>query len=293
MSQISDNQSQFDEQIERYKDQKPDVKTILQEEKDDIIEVLYESPGEAIEYEEVLVDNSVVLEEPSMICDFCGYSNTDKFYFRLHMQSHRTPEDQKVKSRKKPTAYCSICDRFFSTARIKNDHDKTIHSIGPQFHCNIENCNESFTNREKLQIHKQQHRSELYQCEYDGCNKSFSSISLFTKHKVHHEKPHKCKKCPKQFASSYKLQVHKKTVHLKILENCPHCNKTFSHKSSLKEHIFIRHMDFRFSCEYPDCNGKTFAKKHHYIRHFKKFHTKLANYEEELQRILQLKNHHL
>ena len=57
--------------------------------------------------------------------------------------------------------------------------------------------------------------------------------------------------------------------------NCdyPKCEKSYTNKENLKEHVLSHHKNKRFTCEYQDCK-KSFGGKKHLAVHVRSYHKK-------------------
>lgn len=69
------------------------------------------------------------------------------------------------------------------------------------------------------------------------------------------DKPHKCPKCPKSYASTAALKIHNRSKHLGVKFVCQYSGyeKEYSSKGALKLHVKSAHQNARFPCPISDC----------------------------------------
>ena len=80
-----------------------------------------------------------------------------------------------------------------------------------------------------------------------------------------------CDQCNKQYSHKSHLNQHIASVHDGKKHECDHCKKQFSHRSSLKVHIDAVHEGTKFDCDMCD---KTFTQKNSLKIHIKTVHEK-------------------
>lgn len=196
-------------------------------------------------------------------CNVCG-----KRYFKeTFLKQHQKNAHLKSKNLK-----CPICNNVFKTVYNLKQHLFT-HSNERNYSCSFENCNKQFRQISTLQahekIHKQDNRKECPECK--------RLVTRLKEHMLTHldedEKPLKCNRCDKAFATKIKLEEHQ-NIHknLKHFE-CDICCKNFNRRSTLYKHKKI-HTDKNFSCTH--CN-KNYSRKDNLQQHIRKSHNDLKN----------------
>ena len=131
-------------------------------------------------------------------------------------------------------------------------------------------------------IDKRQSEQEFQNLSCDLCNLSFSNSSSLSKHiiSVHDHLKNEpevvsCTKCSKVFGSKFGLDAHNQAVHEGIRFKCQFCDKAYTTKNNVENHIRIQHGGFKdqpnmvYECE--TC-GKEFCRKDSYVRHVKTLH---------------------
>ena len=107
---------------------------------------------------------------------------------------------------------------FISDLKIEiqiGDDNKSRHKRTPARETNsspgCDDCDQKFTRRDRLTIHKRIHTVEKpYKC--DVCYKEFTTNGNMTRHKRTHsgEKPYACDICQKKFENNTKMIIHKR-----------------------------------------------------------------------------------
>ena len=116
----------------------------------------------------------------------------------------------------------------------------------------------------------------------DLCNLSFSNSNSLSKHIISVHDPlkkepevFKCTKCPKVFEHINGLNLHNQSVHEGIRFKCQFCDKAYTTKYNVENHIRMNHSgikdqpDMVYECDH--C-GKEFCRKDSYVRHVKTLH---------------------
>ena len=80
---------------------------------------------------------------------------------------------------------------------------------------------------------------------------------------------HNCNQCEKSYSTKAILIEHIEKVHENVRHNCDQCGKSFSGKSSLRRHIRHEHENVQFKCEQCD---RSFYDTSHLKSHIKSAH---------------------
>ena len=110
------------------------------------------------------------------------------------------------------------------------------------FDCDF--CGKNFNQKVNLLTHCNRVHCDSKSFSCDFCSaRSFSRQLDLTRHiAVCHEKKFRCKICSKNFGQKSVLQIHLKTVHLKVRDfACAFCDLSFGTNSSLKRHAASKH----------------------------------------------------
>jgi len=182
-------------------------------------------------------------KEKRFKCEICMKSFAFKNDFDDHMERHA---GVKLK--------CNLCDAEFLTKNALNNHKRYVHS-DQSFKC--DKCDYIAKNSQLLRGHQEVHKewTEADFVECMKCNKKCRNKTALRKHirRVHSEKQFTCDhfNCNYVGKTKYDLKQHQAT-HEKKFE-CNICEKLFSSKSKLRNHILINHEDpDRFKCHVCD-----------------------------------------
>ena len=191
------------------------------------------------------------------MCDICGKG----FGFNKDLSRH------KESVHADPSFFCNICERFYKSKRVYDEHLKT-HEAGyvrPSYKCQI--CVKSFSTKYVLANHiRQEHlgQKKTYLCP--TCGKSFSQKNSYIQHANVHAgiKPYVCDICGKSFPYEKSLKEHK-FMHDDVRRfQCHICSKTFKQTTSLRIHMKVHQESKDHIC--PTC-GKGFTQKQALLRH--------------------------
>ena len=108
-----------------------------------------------------------------------------------------------------------------------------------------------------------------YKC--DRCNKSYTQRGHLNVHikSVHLKVKFNCEFCDYQSTTKSSLKKHINTVHLKLKPfQCDECDQSFGRSGHLKRHIDAVHKKIRFRCSFDGCD-KSFLSKSNFSKHLK------------------------
>ena len=148
---------------------------------------------------------------------------------------------------------CGECGKRLRNPATLEKHRLNFHSESTELEC--AHCGERCASRVALKQHLALHGSV---CK--TCSEVFSSQELLLEHAKTHTKT-KCDFCGKDYSTDNALKLHIKRIHLKELDfMCNQCDKKFTSKADLKNHINSRHEEpeskLVFVC---DTCGKSYA----------------------------------
>nr|XP_020640331.1 zinc finger and BTB domain-containing protein 41 [Pogona vitticeps]XP_020640332.1 zinc finger and BTB domain-containing protein 41 [Pogona vitticeps]XP_020640333.1 zinc finger and BTB domain-containing protein 41 [Pogona vitticeps]XP_020640334.1 zinc finger and BTB domain-containing protein 41 [Pogona vitticeps] len=162
-----------------------------------------------------------------------------------------------VRNRSKKRLQCPKCDKTFDRAGKFESHAR-VHTGEKPFECDI--CHQRYSTKSNLTVHRKKHNSEM---EF-------------------HKKEHKCSYCSKLHATKKTLIKHIKRFHPENIQEylsikkkksegwkCDICNKSFTRRPHLEEHMILHTQDKPFKCIYCEEHFKSrFAR----LKHQEKFH---------------------
>ncbi|KAH0618334.1 hypothetical protein JD844_017437 [Phrynosoma platyrhinos] len=165
-----------------------------------------------------------------------------------------------VQNRSKKCLQCPKCDKVFDRAGKFESHAR-VHTGEKPFECDI--CHQRYSTKSNLTVHRKKHNNEV---EF-------------------HKKEHKCSYCSKLHATKKTLMKHVKRQRGYHPENiqeflsikkkksegwkCDICNKSFTRRPHLEEHMILHTQDKPFKCTYCEEHFKSrFAR----LKHQEKFH---------------------
>ncbi|CAL4060408.1 unnamed protein product [Meganyctiphanes norvegica] len=183
----------------------------------------------------------------------------------MHLISH-----SKMKLTQVTQQYeCSHCEKTFSKRGLRNHLRTQADEEIPQcIHC----C-KIFSHKCLLKIHMRTHDVEkLNQCSH--CDKTFAHECKLMKHLLTHthtrEKPCPCKQCIKVLSQycnvkdnqrihireedpTSHINFHMRTHDVEKVNQCSHCDKTFSHESNLLKHLLTHGYSMDKPCQCNQC----------------------------------------
>lgn len=182
-----------------------------------------------------------------------------------------------MKATKQDGPNCNICNKQFSSAKHLKRHFTYKHNQSTdRFYCGL--CQTSYKSNETLRVHMKIHSASLRLiCEF--CEKCFIRRPLLEKHikNVHEctneESNLKCKFCDDlSFSGKGKLEIHVKKYHERVRYSCDFCGNKYMDRSSLKNHITLKHSTEQknmFQCD--ECS-KSYTSKNSLQIHKRNVH---------------------
>ena len=234
-------------------------------------------------------------------CSICQM----KFPSRLTLQQHKNQEHTSMKSKIKEYNLCSLCGKEFTNRRTYFEHISKSCKDWRGNKCLI--CNELFVSRALTMEHINANHPEinLYNCSECGsrfmsekglkdhisfahgnnaenicplCGKIMASKAVLRKHMafVHDRKNNprkfKCTLCEKSFSVKNALENHILSVHEGSKFQCPNCTEVFNSKKGLTLHIGQTHERSKlFQCSLCD---SAFVQEKNFLKHVAFVHEK-------------------
>lgn len=176
-----------------------------------------------------------------------------------------------------------------------NRHYKTHHVNLFPHKCG--QCVEKFRRKLQLKKHEIQVHTKAFPHTCPQCSKGFLNMPSYLKHLAIHRRENECPFCPATFPKWSLLVEHRRSVHRNDISfACDLCDKTFSRKCNIKQHlqIHIKKEAEIFQCHYEDC-PKFFTANRNLTAHIKSKHlgTKWMcdHCKRELSSLQKLKQH--
>ena len=185
-------------------------------------------------------------------CNYCDHTENIKVHLKEHIE---TVHGDKTIVCIRDKVKCKQCEYKGK----KSDLDRHVQSVHLKIrhHCNI--CEKSFSNNNSLKSHiRSSHEGKRFNCnlcEFETKQTGNLKIHKQTVHgdkkidrKRYYSHKVKCNQCEYKALKS-ELNIHVKSVHLKIRHQCNFCEKTFSNNGNLKSHIKSSHEGKRYNCD--------------------------------------------
>lgn len=151
---------------------------------------------------------------------------------------------------------------------------------GMNFKCQMCN-NDVIYDAKSIAIHmKTDHFERIYVC--DICGADFRKRNLYNDHMDDHtlegkDGEYQCGVCESVFSNARQLRAHKKTHSMCVkIWSCKECNKSYSSKNLLDEHMNMHTGERPYKC--PHCT-KDFASKYTLTAHMKTHYERKRPYE--------------
>jgi len=151
-------------------------------------------------------------ENPTAFCSVCNKSFSTESAYRRHAASH----NRKAATSRRPRKTCSQCDMQFDTMRQLSVHHAAMHVDEKRFICAV--CGSQFAWPENLKAHQRSHQLDPHECQI--CGRRFvdaTSLRVHTRNShgpsseaLPQRKQHCCKVCGRLFQFDFSLRAHMK-----------------------------------------------------------------------------------
>ena len=199
-------------------------------------------------------------------CQYCGKEYKDKSSLKTHEELKH--EEKRYQ--------CDTCGMDFAYKQYLKRHIAVDHEgQNPIKHtCTI--CGKGFINTNNYRAHYDAHiNGNQHTC--DLCGKSFQQASYLKSHKMGwcknsdvprpEPKKHKCQHCEKEYTDKRALTDHVKIIHEGVTDTfaCDVCNQKFSRRTSLYAHALLHKGEYKvYTCD--NC-GTRYKDKSHLEQH--------------------------
>ncbi|KAG5880071.1 hypothetical protein JTB14_034702 [Gonioctena quinquepunctata] len=147
-----------------------------------------------------------------------------------------------------------------------------------KYTCPFEGCSATYRKNCLFEIHIRKHTNERpFHCDVSDCQKSYTNVWHLKRHKsmVHNQADEvKCdiKGCGLILSNKYSLKKHKNRAHndSAFAFNCGICSQGFHRKRQLRQHIFLHNGETPFKCTICDIG---YNKLHLYHKHMRNHKT--------------------
>ena len=177
-------------------------------------------------------------------CGFCGRGLASKFRLKEHIKAKHSERE-----------LCDICDKMVVNLSEHKEQEHNPNHIKSIKQCHL--CGFTSSLKTSMYRHMQSRHKEhvMVNCPY--CGKQVRDLNLTT-----HIRTKQCDR-PEEERTLVRFQ-------------CDQCEKTFTHKKGLRDHIKnVHNQEKNFKCEL--CDYKSFIKANVYL-HVKRVHEKRALY---------------
>ena len=204
---------------------------------------------------------TIHLKLNEIYCEYpdCEYKTFNKQMFDKHIANHNNYSEVSQK-----TFACRYekCDEVFTDKKSWLMHRDANHRRGCKVGCTHSGCNFTTQSKTDLKIHLINHSKDTtFVSSVDGSAKISQQELYFKDHlEVDKNKYFKCTfdECGKTYESSSGLSLHMKTIHLRDTQySCewPGCEFKSYAKNHFNRHQKV-HSGPRYSCDYPKCKAK-------------------------------------
>ena len=200
-------------------------------------------------------------EEPQQVfsCETCAKSFAYESTLRRHISSkgHQYPTTTTSKEIKEGYEACPICGKIVGRMEY---HMKKYHQNDSQVY-KCSKCEKKFDRKDTMFKHEK-HVHGLYSIHFSGAAQSLQVNS----------EEWKCKMCHKSFDTVKKMEDHlalRNCSGVGFWEHiCEYCKKSYKEKTSLRQHIQIKHLDKEKMFKCDKC-GRTYQARTSLNRHIK------------------------
>ncbi|CRK86527.1 CLUMA_CG000107, isoform A [Clunio marinus] len=202
----------------------------------------------------------------------CDYSGCSKEYTNsFHLRRHIKTSHQKIKL---VSCKSSDCNETFTNSSNMNRHFQSHHINLLPYICT--QCIEKFRRKQQLRRHEAEKHTGKYPYNCSYCQKGFINTSSLTRHLKTHkqkEKTHSCSECQTIFSKWSQLVLHRRRFHKEKHFVCDLCDKYFSRKPHIKEHMKLHSLTSQdvFQCYYENC-PKFYTLKRNLTFHIRSKH---------------------
>lgn len=145
---------------------------------------------------------------------------------------------------------CTFCDLEFPCWQSKENHVVQEHIKGSMFQCSM--CPHKTSKKEYLKIHRWIHFKK-FSCE--TCQLKFTYLANLKHHQMQNNHGSfannpvvklKCNECDRSFATSIRLNEHKRKLHCLKSCQCDKCGKIFKNRDNIRIHLQVH---FKIPCK--------------------------------------------
>lgn len=215
-------------------------------------------------------------------CTICNRKYKNELNLQTHYKKYHTGPTAKppsaFKKKRKPTPmFCDYCGKLLMSKCKMQNHFVDEHRFTISYTCRT--CSATFPNSLLLVRHRHSvHSDKPYRCQY-GCNARFSYPESLSRHNatVHgqYDTLYICDLCGEKFPHRYIILKHFRNYHLQTRKpdariHCKLCDREFSRRSTLNQHMNNHSGAKPFRCQYG-CD-QSFSTKPGMAQHHSRYH---------------------